>query len=130
MQIDMHYYGTFAMAYAAGLGVGDAHVVATSAQLVDDNNLTTLHTLSSRQGVLGVATAHHPLDAGSRVVHGGDKDDSRLIWVPRSTSCLAGRASRSMSASSASRTATSLAKWSNTTRLRPRSTSTEATACS
>ena len=82
MQIDMHYYGTFAMAYAAGLKVDDAQIVATAAQLVDDNNLTSLHTLASGQGVLGVATAHHPVDAGLRVIQGPRDDDSRLIWVP------------------------------------------------
>ena len=82
MQFDMHYYGTFAMAYAAGLKVDDAQIVATAAQLVDDNNLTSLHTLASGQGVLGVATAHHPVDAGLRVIQGPRDDDSRLIWVP------------------------------------------------
>jgi hypothetical protein len=40
MQIDMHYYGTFAMAYAAGFEVADAHIIATAAQMVDDNSHT------------------------------------------------------------------------------------------
>src|SRR4051812_21391001 len=81
MQRDMHYNATFAMAYAAGFDLADAHVVATSAQTVDDNNLTELHELESRQGVMGVATAHHPLDAGKRVLT-GTEEDSRVIWVP------------------------------------------------
>lgn len=81
MQIDMHYYGTYAMAHAAGLDAADAAIVATSAQLVDDNNLTSLHEQPTGEGVLGVATAHHPLDAGQRVV-GIGHDDSRLVWVP------------------------------------------------
>lgn len=82
MQFDMHYFGTFAMAYAAGIQVPHAHILATSAQLVDDNNFDKLHQLASGQGVMGVATAHHPLDAGKRVLQIGHADDSRLIWVP------------------------------------------------
>lgn len=83
MQYDMHYYGTFAMAYAAGLEVDHAAVVATAAQFVDDNNLTQLRTLPSQEGALGVATAHHPLEAGERAKRLFEKeDDSRLIWVP------------------------------------------------
>lgn len=38
MQIDMHYYGTVTMAYAAGIEVADAHIIATSAQMVNDNS--------------------------------------------------------------------------------------------
>jgi len=37
MQEDMHYYGTYAMARAAGLKVKDAKVVAYAAQYVDDS---------------------------------------------------------------------------------------------
>lgn len=81
MQYDMHYYGTYAMAYAAGITVDDAQVIATSAQLVDDNNFTELYKLSSGEGVEGVATAHHPFDAGRRALNIG-VDDSRKIWVP------------------------------------------------
>jgi hypothetical protein len=82
MQFDMHYYGTFAMAYAAGLDVADAAIVATSAQLVDDNNLTSLHRLQSGEAVMGVATAHHPVNAGLRELGIGGQNDDRLIWVP------------------------------------------------
>lgn len=81
MQIDMHYSGTFAMAHAAGLQAGHATIIATSSQLIDDNNLTQLHTLASGEAVMGVATAHHPLNAGERI-KGLREDDSRLVWVP------------------------------------------------
>ena len=37
MQIDMHYYCTFAMARAAGLAPEDSRIIATAAQFVDDN---------------------------------------------------------------------------------------------
>ena len=36
MQEDMHYYGTYALARAAGLGVAHARVIAYAAQYVDD----------------------------------------------------------------------------------------------
>ena len=37
MQVDMHYYGTYAMARAAGLTKEKAKTIATAAQFVDDN---------------------------------------------------------------------------------------------
>ena len=37
MQLDMHYYATYAMARAAGIEPDDARIIATSAQFVDDN---------------------------------------------------------------------------------------------
>lgn len=82
MQIDMHYFGTFAMAYAAGFEVKDAHIIATSAQMVDDNSNTGFNLLRPGEAVFGVATAHHPLDAGQRAVELLKSDDSRIIWVP------------------------------------------------
>lgn len=82
MQIDMHYYGTFAMAYAAGFEVADARIIATAAQMVDDNSHTSFYPLESGEAVQGVATAHHPLEAGQRAVSLLQEDDSRIIWVP------------------------------------------------
>jgi hypothetical protein len=40
MQYDMHYYATYAMAAAASIPKADAEVIATSAQFVDDQNIT------------------------------------------------------------------------------------------
>ena len=37
MQLDMHYYATFAMARAAGLNSETSRVIATASQFVDDN---------------------------------------------------------------------------------------------
>ena len=37
MQIDMHYYGTNAMARAAGLTPEARKIIATAAQFVDEN---------------------------------------------------------------------------------------------
>lgn len=38
MQTDMHYYGTYAMARAAGLNQDTCRKIAYSAQFVDDCN--------------------------------------------------------------------------------------------
>lgn len=60
MQTDMHYYGTYAIARAAGLKPKDAKIIAYSAQFVDDS--TQEDSLMHEDGGLlyGVATAHHP----------------------------------------------------------------------
>ncbi len=83
MQYDMHYYGTYALAAAAGLPKADAEIIATAAQYVDDQNFERWAITSSGEGILGVATAHHPLDAGVRALSQWEnRDDSRLVWVP------------------------------------------------
>ena len=38
MQLDMHYYGTYAMARAAGLKPQVCITIATASQFVDDKN--------------------------------------------------------------------------------------------
>lgn len=83
MQYDMHYYGTYTMAVAAGIPQGDAETLATAAQFVDDQNFQTLVMAKTGEGVLGIATAHHPLEAGARAANlPGNTDDSRLVWTP------------------------------------------------
>ena len=67
MQVDMHYYGTYAMARAAGLSPADCRIIAIAAQFVDDNAgkdtiwflITTQakRNLSSRSGIGGVLSA-------------------------------------------------------------------------
>lgn len=83
MQYDMHYYATYAMAAAAGIAQADAQIIATSAQFVDDQNITAWILTRSQEGILGVATAHHPLEAGVRTLFGnGERNDTRPVWVP------------------------------------------------
>jgi len=62
MQIDMHYYGTYAMARAAGLNREASTVIATAAQFVDDN--ADKENVWFRDGarIDGNATAHHAFD--------------------------------------------------------------------
>ncbi len=77
MQTDMHYYGTYAMARAAGLKPDVCEEIASFAQFVDDN--ATDETIDTKNGVILhlVATAHHT----SQVVN-LNKDNQRYVWVP------------------------------------------------
>lgn len=83
MQYDMHYYGTYAMAAAAGIPKADAEIIATASQFVDDQNHTSWVFAQSQEGFLGIATAHHPLEAAGRSCFGSsESNDTRLVWVP------------------------------------------------
>ncbi len=77
MKIDMHYYGTYAMARAAGLKKDTAKIIATSAQFVDDN--AEKESIDFRDGgrMDAEATAHHAIDKKNI-----DLEDQRQIWVP------------------------------------------------
>lgn len=85
MQYDMHYYGTYAMAAAAGIPKTDAEIIAYSAQTVDDQNFEDLLAAETGEGVYGIATAHHPLATAEKALSRfarRDDDDCRLVWVP------------------------------------------------
>ena len=77
MQIDMHYYGTYAMARAAGIKKKAASTIATAAQFVDDN--ANKDHIEFRDGARldAEATAHHALNLKNI-----DREDQRRIWVP------------------------------------------------
>lgn len=77
MQIDMHYYGTYAMARAAGLKPDASKIIATAAQFVDDN--AEKESVNFRDGarIDAEATAHHAFDRKNI-----DREDQRQIWVP------------------------------------------------
>lgn len=77
MQTDMHYYGTYAMAMAAGLKEEIAARIAFCAEFVDEN-IDALD-FSFRDGALfkSQPTAHHYVDR-----HNTDKLDQLNLWVP------------------------------------------------
>ena len=77
MQIDMHYYGTYAMARAAGLNREASQTVATSAQFVDDNAAQDHAAFRDGSRIDKEATAHHVLSVANR-----DDRDQRRVWVP------------------------------------------------
>jgi len=77
MQLDMHYYGVFALALAAGLKHQAAHIIATASQFVDDNG-NKGHVVFGDGGRIDFeATAHHTTHLKNI-----DEEDQRQIWVP------------------------------------------------
>lgn len=76
MQTDMHYYGTYAMARAAGLTPDVALVIATAAEYVDDSDHIEV-TLADGNRLVSRATAHHPAARAN-----ADPIDQRRTWVP------------------------------------------------
>lgn len=77
MQIDMHYYGTYAIARAAGLDPEAACTVATCAQFVDDNAAQGRVEFDDGSRIDTEATAHHPVDLTNL-----NPRDQRRVWVP------------------------------------------------
>ena len=77
MHIDFHFYGTYAMARAAGLNSETATVVATAAQFVDDNAAQGYVRFQDGARIDKEATAHHLLDTANL-----DEHDQRRVWVP------------------------------------------------
>ncbi len=76
MQLDMHYYGTYSMARAAGIKPKHAQVIATAAQYVDDSD-TALIELQDGAFLGCAATAHHPVDTRNI-----EANDQRQVWIP------------------------------------------------
>ena len=77
MQLDMHYYGTYAMARMAGLIPRACKIIATGAQFVDDNAASSHIEFADGGRIDAQATAHHPGDTENL-----DAEDQRQVWVP------------------------------------------------
>lgn len=77
MQVDMHYYGTYAMARAAGLRPDICKIIATAAQFVDDNGNNQTEVMRDGARVDIYATAHHATN-----VKNLNEQDQRHVWVP------------------------------------------------
>ena len=80
MQTDMHFFGTYVLARAAGIPWRDAHTIAYAAQFVDDS---TRHDSTEHEdgGLLyGIATAHHDVQCvvNSKI----EPEEQRRVWVP------------------------------------------------
>jgi hypothetical protein len=79
MDRDMHYYGTYALARAAGIAREPALRIAMAAEYVDDSDRASgvvLHPAGAR--FEHETTAHHPSDLGPN----NDLDDQIRVWVP------------------------------------------------
>ena len=80
MQEDMHYYGTYAMARAAGLEVEHAKVIAYAAQYVDDSTATDSEVHQDGGMFKVIATAHTNTEAIKNAAT--DHIEQRQVWVP------------------------------------------------
>ena len=80
MQEDMHYYGTYALARAAGLVVKDAQIIAYAAQFVDD--ATDTHSVVHEDDgmMASVNTAHRSGTILKNQLF--DHAKQRSVWVP------------------------------------------------
>ena len=80
MQLDMHYYGTYAMARAAGMAVKHAKVVAYAAQYTDDSTQNDSEPHVDGGMFHTIATAHTGSEA---IVNSAlDHHEQRCVWVP------------------------------------------------
>lgn len=77
MQTDMHYYGTYAIARAAGFRDDIARTIATSAEYVDDSDRLDVVCKDGFE-IHAEPTAHHPTDLKDNT----DPQDQRRTWVP------------------------------------------------
>ena len=80
MQSDMHYYGTYAMARAAGLDVEQARVIAYAAQYVDDSTANNSEVHRDGGMFQCIATAHSNSEAIENAA--ADHTEQRQVWVP------------------------------------------------
>lgn len=78
MDIDMHYYGVYALARAAGLGADVAKVIATASEFVDDSTDTEIIVNPGGARFRGESTAHHPTDFAPN----NNPDDQLRVWLP------------------------------------------------
>lgn len=84
MQKDMHYYGTFAMAKAAGIPHEDAAVIAYASQFTDDSTYYNSVWHDDGGQLFAITTAHHPAQTLTRTAqdHLEGLKEQRKIWVP------------------------------------------------
>lgn len=80
MQEDMHYYGTYAMARAAGIPTDSARVIAYAAQYVDDSTATDSGVHDDGGMFHTIATAHTNAQAIGNAI--ADQAEQRMVWVP------------------------------------------------
>ncbi|MFO8049290.1 MAG: DUF6765 family protein [Desulfosudaceae bacterium] len=77
MQKDMHYYGVYALARAAGMRTEAAEIVATASEYVDDAIWDKEVFLEDGRSILAELTAHKLLN-----LKNADAEDQRKVWLP------------------------------------------------
>ena len=78
MQIDMHYYGVYAMARLAGLRSGAARTIATASQYVDDAVEENIQHHEKGNQLAPIVTAHRIIE----ILENRDVNDQPFVWVP------------------------------------------------
>jgi len=77
MQTDMHFYGTYALARAAGLTRRAAGTIANCSEYVDDAVLDRDIQFADGRAILPEMTAHRMID-----YRNASADDQRRVWLP------------------------------------------------
>ncbi len=77
MQIDMHFYGVYALARAAGVHDVIARKIAYASQFVDDAIDDKHILLDNDSAILPTMTSHKPID-----YQNAQADDQWKIWIP------------------------------------------------
>lgn len=78
MQIDLHFYGIYALARAAGIDSQEAEIIAHASQFIDDSlddNEVVLQTIG--KAVIPILTSHKPLN-----FHIAKPSEQWRVWVP------------------------------------------------
>lgn len=77
MQKDMHFYGVYALARAAGIKDEAAETMAYASQFVDDAVDQGIVFVSDSESVLPTMTSHKPIDYQNAI-----PNDQWNVWVP------------------------------------------------
>ncbi len=77
MQIDMHFYGVYALCRAAGLKAEISRTIAHASQFVDDAIDAEVVALRDGRGLLPTMTSHRPIDYQNTL-----PGDQWRVWIP------------------------------------------------
>lgn len=77
MQIDMHFYGVYALARAAGLEPSVARTIAQASQFVDDATEDEHSLIGNRLAIVPTMTSHRPLDYKNAL-----PGEQWKVWIP------------------------------------------------
>jgi hypothetical protein len=77
MQIDMHFYGVYALARAAGLDPKTANTVAHASQFVDDAIDDDHVLIANHSAIVPTMTSHRPLDYKNAL-----PGQQWKVWIP------------------------------------------------
>ena len=77
MQMDMHFFGVYSLARAAGLNPSTANTIAHASQFVDDAVDDNHVVFGRKQAIVPTMTSHKPLDYQNAI-----PGDQWKVWVP------------------------------------------------